>query len=80
MPYWTFDAATQSRYTGAKGVHYYETRTVTVNVNGRNERRQEQVQKTRWQSNCSGWHKGEYRDVLVCASKGLEKSLPTAVT
>ena len=47
VPYWTFDADTQSQYTGAKGVHYYETRSVTVNVNGKNETRQEQVQKTR---------------------------------
>ena len=44
VPYWTFDADTYSQYSGAKGVHYYETRTVTVNVNGRSEQRTEQVQ------------------------------------
>ena len=39
VPYWTFDAQTASRYTGQRGEHYYETRTVTVKVNGTSEQR-----------------------------------------
>jgi ribosomal protein S27E len=70
LPYWTFDAATRSRYTGAKGVHYYETRTVTVNVNGRNEMRQEQVQKTRWYP-AAGRVARNFDDVLAIASTSL---------
>ena len=74
VPYWTFDADTQSRYSGQKGVHYYETRTVTVNVNGKSERRTEQVQKTRWYP-ASGTVARQFDDVLVIAATSLPKSL-----
>ncbi|MEO8245118.1 MAG: primosomal protein N' (replication factor Y) - superfamily II helicase [bacterium] len=74
VPYWTFDANTHSRYRGAKGVHYYETRTVTVNVNGRSEQRQEQVQKTRWYP-ASGTVARRFNDVLVIASTSLPNRL-----
>jgi DNA-directed RNA polymerase subunit RPC12/RpoP len=74
VPYWTFDADTQSRYRGQKGVHYYETRTVTVNVNGRSERRTEQVQKTRWYP-ASGTVARRFDDVLVIASTSLPAHL-----
>ncbi len=74
VPYWTFDADTRSRYRGAKGVHYYETRTVTVNVNGRNERRQEQVRKTRWYP-ASGTVARRFDDVLVIAATSLPTRL-----
>lgn len=70
VPYWTFDADTHSRYSGAKGVHYYESRTVTVNVNGRSEQRQEQVQKTRWYP-ASGTVARRFDDVLVIAATSL---------
>ena len=74
VPYWTFDAATQSQYRGAKGIYYYETRTVTVNVNGRNEQRQEQVQKTRWYP-ASGTVARDFDDVLTIASTSLPTNL-----
>ncbi len=74
VPYWTFDATTHSRYRGAKGVHYYETRTVTVNVNGRSEQRQEQVQKTQWYP-ASGAVARQFDDVLVIASTSLPAKL-----
>ena len=70
VPYWTFDADTRSRYRGQRGEHYYETRMVTVNVNGRSERRQEQVQKTRWYP-ASGTVARRFDDVLVIASTSL---------
>ena len=74
VPYWTFDAATHSSYRGAKGVHYYETRMVTVNVNGRNETRQEQVQRTRWYP-ASGQVARDFDDVLAIASTSLPTRL-----
>ena len=74
VPYWTFDAATHSRYRGAKGVHYYETRTVTVNVNGRNEQRQEQVRRTQWYP-AAGQVARDFDDVLVIASTSLTTDL-----
>ena len=74
VPYWTFDADTHSRYTGARGEHYYETRTVTVNINGRNEQRTEQVQKTRWYPT-SGSVARQFDDVLAIASTSLPATL-----
>ena len=74
VPYWTFDADTDSRYRGARGEHYYETRTVTVNVNGRAEQRQEQVQKTRWYP-ASGRVSRDFDDVLAIASTSLPSRL-----
>jgi hypothetical protein len=74
VPYWTFDADTRSDYRGAKGIHYYETRTVTVNVNGKNETRQEQVQKTRWYPT-SGTVSRSFDDVLTIASTSLPTRL-----
>lgn len=72
VPYWTFDAVTRSRYSGARGEYYYETRTVTINVNGRNEQRQERVRHTRWHS-AAGWVSRRFDDILVLASNSLPR-------
>lgn len=74
VPYWTFDADTYSRYSGAKGVHYYETRMVTINVNGKSETRPEQVQKTRWYPASGAVERG-FDDVLAIASTALPPQL-----
>lgn len=74
VPYWTFDADTASRYRGQRGEHYYETRMVTVQVNGKSERRQEQVRKTRWYP-ASGRVSRDFDDVLVIASTSLPRRL-----
>ena len=68
VPYWTFDAATRSHYSGARGDHYYESRTVTRN--GRTET--EQVRRTRWSSR-SGWVSRRFDDVLILASQSLPR-------
>ena len=74
VPYWTFDAATRSRYRGQRGEHYYETRTVSVVVNGKREKRQEQVQKTRWYP-ASGTVARDFDDLVVIASTSLPERL-----
>ncbi|PZR00063.1 MAG: primosomal protein N' (replication factor Y) - superfamily II helicase [Cereibacter sphaeroides] len=79
VPYWTFDADTRSRYRGQRGIYYYETRTVTVNVNGRPERRQEQVRRTRWYP-ASGNVARSFDDVLVMASTSLPQPLGDELT
>ncbi len=79
VPFWTFDADTRSRYSGARGDHYYETRTVTVNVNGRNEQRQEQVRRTRW-TPVSGHVARAFDDVLVMAAQSLPPRLGNELT
>jgi DNA-directed RNA polymerase subunit RPC12/RpoP len=78
-PFWTFDAATTSRYTGARGEHYYETRNVTMTVNGKSEQRTEQVQRTRWYP-ASGTVSRDFDDVITLASKSLPKRLGNELT
>lgn len=68
VPYWTFDADTKSRYNGARGTVYYETRTVTRN----GKRQQIRVAKVRWR-NVSGRVARFFDDVLVLASRSLPK-------
>ncbi|MFN3936257.1 MAG: primosomal protein N' (replication factor Y) - superfamily II helicase [Gemmobacter sp.] len=72
-PWWTFDAATRSAYAGERGDAYFETRTVTVNVNGRMERRQEQVRRIRW-TPVRGHVSRFFDDLLVLASRALPRS------
>lgn len=79
VPFWTFDADTASRYSGERGEYYYETRTVNVRVNGRMERREERVRKTRWYS-ASGRVSRDFDDVLVMASRSLPARLGNELT
>jgi predicted RNA-binding Zn-ribbon protein involved in translation (DUF1610 family) len=79
VPFWTFDAATRSRYRGQRGIYYYESQTVTVNVNGRSERREQRVRKTRWQP-VSGQVARNFDDVLVLGSKSLPYRLGDELT
>lgn len=74
VPYWTFDADTKSRYTGQRGTHYYETRTVMRD----GKRKQVRVRKTRWR-NVSGRVARFFDDVLVLASKSLPKKYTDAL-
>ncbi len=64
VPYWAFDAATRSRYSGERGTAYY----VTTRVNGKT-RRQRRIRWTR----ASGQVSRHFQDVLVMASKSLPR-------
>lgn len=66
LPYWTFDADTQSIYRGERGDHY--TETVRRVVNGREET--QTVTRTRW-SPASGSVQRAFDDVLITASRAL---------
>ena len=68
VPYWTFDADTKSRYSGQRGDHYYETRTVVRD----GKRRQVRQRKTKW-TRASGRVARFFDDVLVLASRSLPK-------
>lgn len=48
VPHWGFDDRTITDYAGRRGEHYWETETYTVSVNGQQETRTRQVQRTRW--------------------------------
>ena len=79
VPFWTFDADTASHYTGQRGEHYYETRTVNVTVDGKTEQREERVQKTRWYS-ASGRVSRRFDDAMVMASTSLPERLGNDLT
>lgn len=79
VPFWTFDADSDSRYSGERGEYYYETRTVNVRVNGKMERREERIRHTRWHS-VSGRVSRDFDDVLVMASQSLPARLGNELT
>ena len=69
LPFWTYDANTESGYQGERGEHYYET--VRQVVNGREEN--VRVMKTRWYS-ASGRVSRAFNDILVTASRALPEN------
>lgn len=71
IPYWTYDAATNSSYTGLRGDEYrtYETQMVQ-DANGKMATRQVPIVKIRWFS-VSGRVNLCFDDVLVVASTSL---------
>jgi hypothetical protein len=62
VPYWTFDAATRTDYTGQRGDDY--TRTIREGDQTRT------IVETRWTS-CSGEVARDFDDVTVVASRSL---------
>ncbi|GAA6163171.1 hypothetical protein NBRC116590_08750 [Pelagimonas sp. KU-00592-HH] len=74
VPYWTYDADTKSRYSGQRGIVYYETQSVMVD----GKREQRQVQKIRW-TPVSGRTARFFDDVLVLASRALPKRYTDAL-
>ncbi|MBK9283569.1 MAG: hypothetical protein IPM51_04535 [Sphingobacteriaceae bacterium] len=71
MPYWTYDSATESDYSGLRGEHYYVTETYK-DSEGKTHTRQ--VQRTNWYP-ASGHVNNNFDDVLVCASHSLPQKL-----
>ena len=66
LPFWTYDANTESGYRGERGEHYFET--VRQMVNGREEN--VKVMKTHWYP-ASGRVSRFFNDVLITASRAL---------
>jgi hypothetical protein len=62
LPYWTFDAMTDTSYTGRRGDHYWVSQG-----SGKKKRR---VRRTRWRS-VSGRFQRFFDDVIVLAASGL---------
>jgi hypothetical protein len=71
LPYWTFDANVSADWQAESGYHYWETEYYT---NTQGNRQSRQVMRTRWE-----WSSGHldhfFDDELVCASKGVDRSL-----
>lgn len=69
LPFWSYDAETDSNYIGERGEHYYETEYYTDDKGNRCER---QVQHTRWYPT-SGKVYVPFRDVLIAASRSVQE-------
>ena len=74
VPYWTFDAQTESRYAGMRGTIYYVTTTVMQD----GKPKQVRQQKIRWRP-VSGRVARFFDDVLVLASRALPKRYTDAL-
>lgn len=71
LPFWTFDADTQSDYSGRRGTIYYTSEQVTVrDAQGRLRTEMRQVQHVRW-TPVAGRVRRFFDDVLVLASRAL---------
>ncbi len=74
VPYWTYDAQSDTRYTGERGTIYYESRTVMRD----GKRQTVRVAKTRWRST-SGRVARFFDDILVLGSRSLPKRFTDAL-
>jgi DNA-directed RNA polymerase subunit RPC12/RpoP len=70
LPFWTFDADSQTQWSGEAGYYYYVS--VTSTENGKTVTKQER--RTRWE-----WKSGQFEhffnDTLILASKGLNQEI-----
>ena len=67
IPFWTFDAETESNWSGEAGHYYYETKRMRVN----GQIQTQQVQQVNWKRK-NGHLSHFFDDVLVPASEGLD--------
>ncbi len=75
MPFWTFDAEADTRYTGQRGEHYWVTVSyTTTDSNGNVQHRTRQERRTRWYP-AAGLVHDEFDDVLVAASRAVPMKL-----
>ena len=74
IPFWTYDAATTTAYTGERGDDYTVSETFTAVENGRTVTKTRMVTKTRW-SFASGSVENTFDDVLVCASGSVPEGI-----
>lgn len=78
IPYWTFDADTQSNYTGQRGTVYYVEQTVTVMTDRGPRRTRQRVPRIRW-TGVRGRVRRYFDDVLAVGSQSLPKHFTDAL-
>ncbi|HEU0221786.1 MAG TPA: primosomal protein N' (replication factor Y) - superfamily II helicase [Paracoccaceae bacterium] len=72
VPYWTYDAQTETTYAGERGDAYYVQNRVRVMRDGKPVSELRQVRKVRWTPR-RGRLRRFFDDILVLASKSLPK-------
>ena len=79
VPYWTYDAMTNTRYRGERGDNYQDTETYTErDAQGNSVTKTRTVTRTRW-NNVSGRVEHFFDDVLVCATKSVPEKLVSSL-
>ncbi len=78
VPYWTYDAETETEYTGQRGTVYYEVENVAVMVNGKRQMSKQQVAKMRW-TGVRGRVARNFDDVLVLGATSLPRRFTDAI-
>jgi endogenous inhibitor of DNA gyrase (YacG/DUF329 family) len=71
LPYWTFDAETDTNYRGERGEHYYDTEYYT---DAEGKRQSRQVRRTRWYDASGNVHVS-FDDILVQGTASLPREL-----
>ena len=71
LPFWSFDARTETEYRGERGEYYYVDQTVTVVENGRQVQRVQRVRHTRWYA-ASGTVETLFDDLLSPATRSVD--------
>ena len=74
LPYWTFDANADARWTADAGHYYYTTETYSEN----GQTRTRQVRQIRWEP-AAGRLSHFFDDDLICASVGVDPDLVRGV-
>ena len=74
IPYWTYDSATTTEYSGERGITYQVPVSTVVTENGRRVRRTVMVTRVRW-TPVSGRVSRFFDDVLVGASTTLPRTI-----
>lgn len=73
LPFWSYNADTQSSYVGERGTHYYVTETYTeTDSDGNTVQKTREVQHTSW-SYASGCVSLSFNNLLVAASKSVQE-------
>jgi hypothetical protein len=73
IPFWTYDANTNSNYTGERGEYYYVTESYTDrDAQGNMVTKTRQVRRTRWYA-ASGEVSRQFDDILVAATKSVSR-------
>lgn len=71
LPFWTYDARTETDYVGERGEHYWDEETyTTTDSEGRTVRRTRSVRRTRWYP-AAGSVSHDFDDVLVPAARSV---------
>ncbi|MGB0424649.1 MAG: zinc finger domain-containing protein, partial [Flavobacteriales bacterium] len=74
VPYWTFDAQTDSEYEGQRGVYRYETERYQTTENGKSVTKTRQKRHTDWYF-ASGDVSYFFDDVLILGSNSLPRKM-----